>query len=399
MLYSLTRNAGSAPNYDNGDDISKKLAQLQLERGSKLPLHQQLFSYYQGLILAGELPEGSKLPTELELSKKLQISRGTVRQALQALNDAGLVSRKTKLGTVVSFSPQQPQQTKAAVAQDGLKRRIIGGVFPELDDRFALDILQGIQATCAARGYHLVYSYSKHSSKLEQLEINRMQTAGFAGVLVLPHDDVRLFKKLHASNYPFVLIDQEFSGLDADYVGTDNYRAAFRLTEVLIQQGHKRVAFAYYQTLGLPSSVHERLEGYRAALRKYQLEDTSELQFIGDEIRQQQLFVTYKPTLEPLAVVAASGYSAYQLVSLAMAAGLNMRKDVALAHFDSSPLTAGFAVATMHQPGYKIGSTATELLFEQLEQTRHKPRKVMLPGKLELSGQVSNSKVLSAAFK
>ncbi len=44
----------------------------------------------QGLILKGEFPPGSTLP-EIPLSNRFETSRGTIREALRALADLGLV--------------------------------------------------------------------------------------------------------------------------------------------------------------------------------------------------------------------------------------------------------------------------------------------------------------------
>jgi GntR family transcriptional repressor for pyruvate dehydrogenase complex len=59
------------------------------------------------LMRSGHLAEGSKLPPERELAEMLGVSRTMVREALAALQLAGLVERRPGLGTVIVRTPAQ----------------------------------------------------------------------------------------------------------------------------------------------------------------------------------------------------------------------------------------------------------------------------------------------------
>jgi GntR family transcriptional regulator len=53
------------------------------------------------LISKGEFKPGDQLPSEFELAKKLGVSRMTLREALRALEEEGLLARKQGVGTFV----------------------------------------------------------------------------------------------------------------------------------------------------------------------------------------------------------------------------------------------------------------------------------------------------------
>ena len=65
------------------------------------PVYLQLSNYFFARISAGELREGDALPTETALCAVLGISRSTVRQAFQMLEDEGVIVRKKRVGTRV----------------------------------------------------------------------------------------------------------------------------------------------------------------------------------------------------------------------------------------------------------------------------------------------------------
>jgi GntR family transcriptional regulator len=69
---------------------------------SNVPLYYQLASIIKRYVSAGILAPGDLLPSEAELCKNLAISRSTVRQAIGALEEEGLVSRRQGRGTFVA---------------------------------------------------------------------------------------------------------------------------------------------------------------------------------------------------------------------------------------------------------------------------------------------------------
>ncbi|HWJ99789.1 MAG TPA: FadR/GntR family transcriptional regulator [Xanthobacteraceae bacterium] len=74
-------------------------------------LSDQIYDRIFGLIVSGEFPEKSKLPTEVELADRLDVSRTIVREALARLRDEGFVVSRQGSGTFV-----QRQQPEKAVA-------------------------------------------------------------------------------------------------------------------------------------------------------------------------------------------------------------------------------------------------------------------------------------------
>ncbi|WP_430334467.1 GntR family transcriptional regulator [Rhodococcus sp. ACT016] len=66
------------------------------------PQHVILAQELIARIKAGEFRVGDRLPTELELCESRSLARGTVRQALKHLEDAGMISRRRGAGTTVA---------------------------------------------------------------------------------------------------------------------------------------------------------------------------------------------------------------------------------------------------------------------------------------------------------
>lgn len=74
----------------------------KLDRASHIPLYHQLTQILREQITAGEFPEGSLFPSEQEIIALHSVSRTTVRLALDAIADLGLIKREQGRGTFVA---------------------------------------------------------------------------------------------------------------------------------------------------------------------------------------------------------------------------------------------------------------------------------------------------------
>jgi len=84
-----------------------------------IPLHQQLAEELLGQIADGTIAIGDRLPTEQQLCNEHGLARGTVRRALERLDQLGMISRRPGAGTVViADRPLSGYQPAAQSASD-----------------------------------------------------------------------------------------------------------------------------------------------------------------------------------------------------------------------------------------------------------------------------------------
>lgn len=72
-----------------------------LDRNGPIPLYFQVEQRIEEAILDGRLPAGARLENEVSLGERLNLSRPTIRRAIQDLVDKGLLVRRRGIGTQV----------------------------------------------------------------------------------------------------------------------------------------------------------------------------------------------------------------------------------------------------------------------------------------------------------
>lgn len=97
--------------------LSERLLQ-RLERRGAVPLSRQICDTLRGLILAGELPAGTKLPATRVLASDTGLSRNTVLHAYDQLLAEGYLISAFGSGTFVSDTVPAPQEPLPGVPVD-----------------------------------------------------------------------------------------------------------------------------------------------------------------------------------------------------------------------------------------------------------------------------------------
>jgi GntR family transcriptional regulator len=79
-----------------------------IDRDSKLKLYVQIYTIIKEKIESGKWPAGTQIPTEDDLCKMYDVSKVTVREAIQELVREGILKRQQGKGTFVTYSVPHP---------------------------------------------------------------------------------------------------------------------------------------------------------------------------------------------------------------------------------------------------------------------------------------------------
>lgn len=348
-------------------------------------LHSQLIAHLRERILDGSLPPGSRLPTEIELAKDMQVSRGTIRQALSALENEGLLDRTQRRGTFVRRSP---------AAQPAEKR--IGLILNRAGNQLDLDILIGVENAAKSRGYQVSFAYAEERIEEQSRDIERLRADRVGGMIIFSVSDVTYdesIDQLQRSGMPLVLIDRYLPDLDADYVVADNTGGGYRATEHLIILGHTRIGFVY-SSIGtlLTTSVRDRCVGYRRALETYDLpcDESLIVQLpwtrAPDALSQYEAFLA-RPE-RPSAIFAVNDDIALMLMQAAQRCGIRVPHDLAIVGFDDLSFAAHLSppLTTVSQPRMDVGLRAGNQLINRIEGQGGPKKQIELPTSLIVRG-------------
>ncbi|TCC47381.1 GntR family transcriptional regulator [Kribbella pittospori] len=247
-------------------------------------LYERISAHVLEQIRRGALRPGDRVPSEMELAAEFEVSRITSKRALEVLREAGLVERIRGKGTfVVRHLPDLTGVTvplRGRVPRPRPEARSIALVIPDVSEAYGLELLCAVEERCAEYGAHLIVRRTHGRQSDEEKAVDLLVATGEVdGLIVFPvHGDFYNASLLRQvlDGYPVVLVDRHLSGIPVAAVHTDNVAAAKALTERLLDQGHRHIAFVSPPPVNT-SSIEDRLEGFRSAFgdrgQAYELTD------------------------------------------------------------------------------------------------------------------------------
>ncbi len=325
-------------------------------------LYQRVADFILQKINEGIYQPGELIPPERELCKSLEVSRYTVRKAIQQLVQAGFLYRVQGNGTFV-FDKKEIYHKKSD---------FVGVSLPSCDTEMEMKLLNGIQRGLQDVQYKMTFIDSRDDYKTEAENIQFLKNEGVAGLIIMPAEDQKdstAISDLKEEAFPFVLIDRRLQDCETDCIMSDNIDGGYKATEYLIKLGHEKIAFIKHES-NKTSSVEDRIIGYQKAMAEYGLEYNRVFSFNrihhqGKEILQVYHFLKeHKPT----AVVAVNDYIALDIVKMCREKGILLPRELSLVSFDNLDVVKHLEVplTSIAQQSKKIGQRAARLLLDKI---------------------------------
>jgi GntR family transcriptional regulator of arabinose operon len=306
------------------------------------PRHREVFETILGDITSGLFQPGDRLPTEAALAKTFSASRTTIARAMRDLKRKGLVNRQRGAGTHIAMQQEKHVALLAPFTHDPSDLGWIGG-----------QIHAHLSALAAHRRDHLRLQIvtGNGGNRLDQMmtAARALINQGIAGVFYYPvelpqneaHYNQMVVDKLQSAGMAVICVDRDIVSFPdrskLPLVTYDTRRAGYLVTDHMVKQGRKRIAF-----IGSPfvsSAASDRLRGYCDAMEDNGLTvDKSLIRPAALEELDSTFSETLMKQCKPDAVVCKMDHYAALVGRHLMGMGLTIGKDILLAGFDDDPL-------------------------------------------------------------
>lgn len=337
---------------------------------------------------------GDRLPTERHFQARFGVSRATVSRAFAALAAEGLIETRQGSGAYIARADLAP-------VPGG---RLIGFLAPYIpspggmQNPVLLRLYHGLEKRARERGYQLITASSNHCVAHEAALIDRFVLLGVEGVVVYPvyfpeprrdSPDDPLARRWR--DLPMVVADIGFESWGRTLVTFDNHRLGEEMTRLLLERGHRHIAFMHRPADVLHNSVHERARGWRDALRdagravpeSYARWPDGAVAPDLDEDAAAEARADHLLTLSPRpdAVIAHEDGAAIRLIRALLRRGVDVPGQIRVVGFDNHVAGQYFepAFPTSRPDFSRMGEQAIDLLDRQIAEGVGHPRTYVLP--------------------
>jgi DNA-binding LacI/PurR family transcriptional regulator len=330
-------------------------------------MQTQVENFILGKIESNEWPVGSKIPSERDLSIKLEVSRTTVRNAIQELTTRGMFDRKIGQGTFVRqrLGAVQPRRTTAkgtfgyVICKERSLRK------PISSEAFYFDVFAGIEEESVRSGRHMLFTYLDEGSA-EEVAAFRSFLDKVDGLVVEEARDPSFLDLLERSGVPTALLAPTAVHERLDCVTMDigsGVRKALRFMKGL---GHERIGI-----VNGPLSIESARVRFVAWKEETQADDSLACGGVGWSAEAgyaaMEDLIDRRPDIT--AIFCANDLIAVGALSALAKRGLRVPEDVGVVGFDDTELARHSSppLTTMRIYSRDMARSAVRRVLERIE--------------------------------
>ena len=307
--------------------------------------------------------------TIYDIARALNISSATVSRGLQ---QNSLVKEKTRKKIIEKANELGYRYNSFASNLRKNKTHTIGVLVHELNSTFMLSVLTGIEKVIAGSSYDIIIAHAAESGAKEIANVKNLfhkRVDGLIASLASDTPDISHFDLFTNKKIPVIFFDRVEENKTGTKIIIDNFKAAYAVTEHLIQQGCTRIA---HVTANLSRNVYgQRFKGYQAALRDYKIKFDEKLVVVND-LQQEASRSAARELMQmkkrPDGLFATGDLAAAVCIQTFQREGVRVPEDIAVAGFNNDFISTFIEpnLTTVNYSGFNMGQTAARMMLNHL---------------------------------
>ena len=317
-------------------------------------------------ILQGLVQPHQKIGSENELMKEYDVSRHTIRKAIDDLANDGWIYKKQGAGTfcadrTVDELPKNRRHKNIAV----ITTYFSDYIFPT--------IIRGAESYLSHNGYQVTVFSTNNNIEQERRCLEAVLSQQFDGVIIeptksaLPNPNINYYLNIERIGIPYVMIHAYYEELEPPHVVMDDVEGGRMQTRHLLDLGHERI-LGFFKNDDIQGT--KRMKGFIKAHRECGLPLTPQniVTYTTETMYKVPTQVLKEKLLEevnyPTAIVCYNDQIAIQLLDVLREMNLSVPEDISIVGYDDSTLSVASEVklTTIKHPQESMGVEAAKLI-------------------------------------
>ncbi|MFL0245369.1 LacI family DNA-binding transcriptional regulator [Candidatus Clostridium stratigraminis] len=300
-----------------------------------------------------------------DVAKEAGVSIATVSRVL---NDVDVVNEDTKKKVQDAIKKLGYRPNIIARSLKTQKSRTIGIIIPDISNQFYPEIVRGAEDVSNIYNYNIMLCNTDLDPDKEMEYLRVLKEKMVDGVIYMSNSlEAEMINLIKELELPTVLVETTDKENTFPSVTIDNEKAAIDAINYLVKKGNKKIAYIGSHEDAVNAAAY-RFAGYRAALKKNNLELKDELCSFGG-LKPQDGYEGIKKILENNeieAVFCASDELAMGAINALRDMGRKVPEEIDVVGFDNIYSAAYFypKLTTVEQPMYDMGSVGMRMLIK-----------------------------------
>lgn len=328
--------------------------------------------------------------TIYDVAREANVSMATVSRVVNGNQNVKPATRK-KVLEVIERLEYRPNAVARGLASK--KTTTVGVIIPDISNNLYAELARGIEDIATMYRYNIILSNSDQNEEKELALLDTMLGKQVDGIVMMS-DNVtsKIHQTIMQSPVPIVLAGSVDENGEVPSVNIDYFQAAYEAVQLLLKNGHTRIAFA---SGPLQYTINEayKLAAYKKALQDAGITIDERLIVAGEDTYDDGI-ATCEALMNidepPTAFFAGSDELAIGIIHAAQDAKIAVPDDLDVISFENSKLARMVRpqLTSVVLPLYDIGAVAMRLLTKLMNKENVEQQVVVLPHHMEIRDSV-----------
>lgn len=317
-----------------------------------------------------------------DIAKSLGVSKTLVSLVINNKADKHGISLETQNKVLSKIEELKYKPNTLARGFRTGKTNTIGLIVSDISNRFYSRIARMIEDKAWEIGYSVVICSTDENIEKENKQINLLIDRQIDGLIISSsQQNPEIFEQMQKSDFPHILIDRTFKGINSESVSVDNYGGGQLAARHLLSQGVEKFGILSISPEHI-STLKERENGFCETLASANIKISKEcflrIPFNNmEETLKKQLVKLYQTSQLPEAFFCLNNNLTSTCLQTLKNLNIKVPGDILLIGFDDMQYYSFTqpSISAISQPIELIGEKAFELLIKQINKSTEKEQK------------------------
>ena len=305
-----------------------------------------------------------------DVARLAEVSISTVSRVI---NDSKPVSPEVRRRVLDAIDELGYKPNEVARSLVTKKSNLIGIIVTDIGNSYIAQMVRGIEEVGRMYNYDIILSSSYGDADTEKKFAELLRSKQVEGIILISEIvNEEVIEQIKSFKIPFMYLNRYYSNLELPSVSIDHYEAVLRMTNYIIDLGHKNILYLTANDDKEKSLEKYKIDGYREAIKGldqgkefiysangFSIEDGYE---VGDAVAK--LIDENNITL----VFCCQDELAIGLINYCYDNNIKVPEDISICGYGDTKIASIYRpkLTTIKEPYYDIGAVAIRRIVKQL---------------------------------
>lgn len=318
---------------------------------------------------SGKYKPHEKIPTESELMAMFNVSRHTIRKAIDDLVNMDYVYKIQGSGIYISNWTENISNMENHKNIAVLTTHISNYIFP--------DIIRGMEDTIYSESFSLLLSSTNNNVMFENSNLKNLLAHKIDGLILEPtksafqSQNIGYLNNVIERNIPFLMINASYAGLNVPSLRVDDFKGGKLAAKHLIELNHKNIMGIFkvddFQGINRMNGFISECEAYNILLSPWQV-----VTYLSEEIDfslPKKIETILQSENRPTGIFCYNDEIAFLVSNIAKRLEIKIPKELSIIGFDDSSLAKIMypKLTSVTHPKKQMGIDAAKLIIKLIK--------------------------------